>query len=98
MEKLNETALLDRELEEAQHDLRETLEHVNYKIIQVETRLQPEAIIRSNPVALPLLAGLLGFFAGSSRQFRWVAIGALMTAALAAAHRGSNNGSDRRNK
>jgi Flp pilus assembly protein TadB len=97
MEQLSETARVDRELEQAQRDLQETLEQVNQKIKQVETRLQPQAIMRANPVALPFLAGLLGFFAGSKRPFRWVAIG-LMMAAVAAAHRGSNNGSDRTNE
>jgi hypothetical protein len=99
MDQFSETARVDRELEQAQRDLRETLEQINHKIVQVETRLQPQAIIRSNPMTLPLLAGLLGFFAGSNnRRFRWVAIGALTTAALATTHRSSNNASDRRNK
>ena len=98
MEQLRETAQVDRELEQAQRDLRETLEQVNHKVEQVEARLQPKAIMRSHPVALPLLAGLFGFLAGSDRQprpFRWIAIGAMLGAALAAAHRDSNNGSNR---
>jgi hypothetical protein len=97
MERQSETDQLDRELEEAHRDLRETLEQVNHKVERVEARLHPQAIMRNNPVALPLLAGLLGFFAGSDRQprpLRWVVIGALVGAALAAAHRGSNNGSN----
>jgi len=97
MERLSETAQVDLELEQAQRDLRETLEQVNHKVEQVETRLQPMAIMRNNPVALPLLAGLLGFLAGSDRQprpLRWITIGAVLGAALAAAHRGSNNGSN----
>jgi hypothetical protein len=97
MEQLSETAQVDRELEQAQRDLRDTLEQVNHKVEQVEARLRPQAIMRSYPVALPLLAGLLGFFAGSDRQsrpLRWVAIGALLGAALAAAHRDSNNGNN----
>ncbi len=98
MEQLNETARVDRELEQAQRDLRDTLEQVNHRVEQVEARLRLQAIIRGNPVALPLLAGLLGFFAGSRhklRPFRWIALGALLGAGLAAAHRGSNNGSNR---
>jgi hypothetical protein len=97
MEQLSETAQIDQELEQAQRDLRETLEQVNHKVEQVEARLQPQAIMRNNPAALPLLAGLLGFLAGSDRQprpLRWIAIGAVLGAALAAAHRGSNNGSN----
>ena len=97
MEQLNEMAQVDRELEQARHDLRETLEQVNHKVEQVEARLQPQAIMRSNPVALPLLAGLLGFLAGSDHQprpLRWIAIGAVLGAALAAARRGSNNGTN----
>jgi hypothetical protein len=97
MEQLSETDRVDQELEEARHDLRDTLEQVHRKIEEVEARLRPQAILRSNPVALPLLAGLLGFFAGSDRHtrpLRWVAIGALLGAALAAAHRGGDDGSN----
>lgn len=97
MEQLSETARVDQELEQAQRDLRETLEQVNHKVEEVEARLQPQAIMRSNPVALPLLAGLIGFVAGSdrhSRPLRWIVIGAVVGAALAATHRGSNNGSN----
>ncbi|MBV8054917.1 MAG: hypothetical protein JO071_06720 [Deltaproteobacteria bacterium] len=97
MEQLSETALVDQELEQAHRDLRETLEQVNHKVEQVEAHLQPKAIIRRNPVGLPLLAGLLGFLAGRDRQsqtLRWIAIGAILGAALAVAHRGSNNGSN----
>src|SRR5262249_14353585 len=98
MEQLSETARVDRELEQAHRDLRETLEQVNHKVEQMEARLQPRAIMRSNPLALPLLGGLLGFLAGSERQprpLRWVAIGALLGVSLAAAHRGSNHGINR---
>jgi|SRR6516164_920291 hypothetical protein len=97
MERPSETAEADRELEQAQRDLRETLEQVNHGVEQLEARLRPQAIVRNNPIALPLLAGLLGFFAGSDRQqrsLRWVAIGALLGVALAAAHRGSDNRSN----
>jgi hypothetical protein len=97
MERLSETARLDRELEQAQRDLRDTLEQVNHKVERVEARLRPQALVRSNPLALPLLAGVLGFFAGSDRQsrpLRWVAMGALLGAALAVAHRGGRNGSN----
>ena len=97
MEQPNETAQVDRELEQARDDLRETLEQVNHKVEKIEARLRPQAIMRSNPFVLPLVAGLLGFFAGSDsklRPLRWVAAGALLGAALAAASRGSNNGSN----
>jgi hypothetical protein len=97
MEQLSETAEIDRELEQAERDLRETLEQVNHKVEEMEARLQPRAIMRNNPVVLPVVAGLLGFFAGSdhrARPLRWIAIGALLGVALAAAHRGSNHGSD----
>ena len=98
MEQLSETARLDKELEQAQRDLRDTLEQVNHKVERVEARLRPQALVRSNPLALPLLAGVLGFFTGSDRQLRplrWIAIGALLGAALSVAHRGGNNGSNR---
>jgi hypothetical protein len=98
MEHRSETAQVDQELEEARHDLREALEEVNHKVELVEARLRPQAIMRSNPFALPIVAGFLGFFVGSDRKprpLRWVAMGALLGAALAAAHQGGNNGSDR---
>jgi len=97
MERLSETARLDRELEQAQRDLRDTLEQVNHKVERVEARLRPQALVRSNPLVLPLLAGVLGFFAGSDRQprpLRWVAMGVLLGAALAVAHPGGKNGSN----
>jgi hypothetical protein len=97
MEVRSETARVDQELEAAQRDLRDTLEQFNRKVEQVEARFQPQSIIRSNPVALPLIAGVLGFFAGSdsqARPFPWISIGALLGVAFAAAHRGSKNGSN----
>jgi hypothetical protein len=97
MEQLNETAQVHRELEQARDDLRETLEQVNHKVEKVDNRLRPQAIIRRNPVALALLAGVIGFLAGSDRQprpLRWLVMGGLLGAALAAAHRGNDNGSN----
>ncbi|SRR6266851_8660137 len=94
MDALNETARIDSELEQAHRDLRDTLEQVNHKVEQVEARLNPQAIIRSNTIALSLLAALLGYLAGSDerpRPFQWLAIGGLLGAALAASH---NSGSD----
>jgi Flp pilus assembly protein TadB len=97
MEQLSETAQIDQELEQAERDLRETLEQVNHKVEEMEARLRPEAIIHNNPTVLPLLAGLLGFFAGSGRQtrpLRWIAVGALLGATLVAAHHSSDSGSN----
>ena len=97
MDQPNEAAQVHRELEQAHNDLRDTLEQVNHKVERVEARLQPAEIVRSNPVAVPLLAGLLGFLAGSDRQprpLRWIAFGAVLGAVLAATHR-SSDGSDR---
>jgi hypothetical protein len=97
MEQISETAQIDRELEQAERDLRETLEQVNHKVEEIEERLQPRAIMRNNPVVLPLAAGLLGFFVGNGRQarpLRWIVIGALIGAALAVVHKGSNDGSN----
>jgi phosphomevalonate kinase len=56
-EELSETARLDRELEQARSDLRQTLERVNHKVEAVEARLRPTAILSSNPAILPLVAG-----------------------------------------
>jgi hypothetical protein len=97
MAQLSETALVDRELDQARHDLRETLEQVNHKVEAIEARLRPEAILRRNRLALPLASGLIGFFAGSDRQprpFRWLVMGAVLGVILAATHRGNDNGSD----
>jgi hypothetical protein len=97
MEPQNETARVDRELEQARQDLRETLEQVNLKVEAVEARLRPQVILRSNPMALSLLAGVLGFFAGSDRKMRplrWMAIGVVLGAVLAVTHQNSDNGSN----
>ena len=93
MEQQSEAARVDQELQQARHDLRETLEQFNHKVEQVEARLRPRAIVRSNPVVLPLLAGALGFFLGRDhepRPLRWILIGALVGTALLAAGRGSD--------
>jgi Flp pilus assembly protein TadB len=99
MEQRSETAQIDQELEQAERDLRETLEQVNHKVEEIEAHLRPQAIMHNNPALLPLLAGVLGFFAGSGRQtrpLRWIAVGTLLGAALVAAHQGSDLGSNGR--
>jgi hypothetical protein len=70
MEQLNETSRIDQELGQAQRDLRDTLEQVNHRVEQVEARFRPQAIMRRNPVAIPLLASLLGYLAGRGHQLR----------------------------
>lgn len=95
MEALNETALVDRELQLARDDLRETLEQVNHKVEAVEARLRPSAILRHNPLPLALFAGVVGFLVGSGRglrPLRWLVIGG--GAVLAAANESDHNGSD----
>jgi hypothetical protein len=94
MEQQSQTARVDRELELAHEGLRETLEQVNQKIHRFEARLRPQAIVRRNPIALPLLAGLLGFLAGCDDEpgpLRWVIIGSMIGTALAATHGGTHN-------
>jgi len=89
MEQLNETAQVDRELEQARDDLRDTLEQVNHKVEEVGAHLRPQAILRRNSIALALMAAVMEFFAGSDRQprsLRWLAIGGLLGATLAATH------------
>ena len=96
MEALSETAL-DRELQQARDDLRETLEQVNHKVEAVEARLRPRAILRRYPLPLALLAGAVGFLAGSGRgmrALRWLVIGGLLGAVLAVADESNENGSD----
>lgn len=95
MEALSETALVDRELQQARDDLRETLQQVNHKVEAVEARLRPRAILRRNPVPLALLAAASGFFAGSDgtiRPLRWVVTGGLLGAILAAAKQSDEHG------
>lgn len=97
MEAQNETARADRELQQARDDLRETLQQVNHKVEAVEARLRPQAILRRNPLPLALIAGAVGFLAGNDRglrPLRWLAIGGLLGAVLAAANESNKNGSD----
>jgi hypothetical protein len=98
MEQLNETVQLDREIEHARDDLRDTLEQVHHKVEEVEASLRPMEILRRNSVTLTLLAGVIGLLAGSDRQsrlLRWVAIGGLLGASLAA-DKARDNGKRRR--
>jgi hypothetical protein len=100
MAQRSEAAQVDRELEEARSDLRETLEEVNHKVEKMEARLRPWGIVRRNPAALPLLAGVLGFLFGSERRprpLRSIAIFTALGAVLAAAHQDGSDGSNRTN-
>jgi hypothetical protein len=100
MEELSATSL-DRELEQARQDFRETLAQVNHKVEEVEARLRPQAILRRNPILLPLVSGLAGFFAGSDRRpqlLQWLVMGAVLGFVLACAPRGNDNGSDATNQ
>jgi hypothetical protein len=82
-----EAARIDRELEEARSDLRATLELVNHKVEAVEANLRPQAIIRRHTLAVSCVAILLGYVAGradESPPVEWIAIGALLGAAIGA--------------
>jgi hypothetical protein len=70
MEQLSETASVDRELAQARQDLRETLYRVSNKVEEVEFRLQPQPSSAGTLSRCPLVAGLVGFFAGSYRYSR----------------------------
>jgi hypothetical protein len=94
MDQVSEAARIDRELEEAQRDLRNTLEQVNHKVERAGGRLRPKAIIRSNTFALACIAAVLGYFAGSEDRpprLRWLAMGALLGSALAASGKHSGD-------
>src|SRR5690242_4628708 len=96
MEAQSQTALIDYELEDAQRDFRDTLNRVNRKVERVEARLRPLQIVRSNTLALSLLAGVLGYYAGLDehpRPLQWMVIGALAGAWIAASRLG-NSGTD----
>jgi hypothetical protein len=73
MDQVNEAARIDRELEEAQRDLRRTLEQVNTKVERAGGRLRPQALIRSNTFAcLPRSSSRL--FRGQRRSAAAIAM------------------------
>jgi hypothetical protein len=95
MDTLDQMARVDQELEQAQRDLRDTLEQVNHKVEQVEAKFNPLALIRNNPVSLSLLAAVLGYLAGSDgrpRPFHWITLGGLLGAAFAVSRNQDGNG------
>lgn len=62
---MEDIAKIENELEQARQDLHQTMTEVNQKVEDVGTRLQPESILKRNPVAAACAAGALGYLAGS---------------------------------
>lgn len=76
---------IDRELQEAWADLRNTLSKVNTKVERTEERLAPKLLISKHPIAISGVALALGFLIGmdQQRRFDWLASGMLLGAAIA---------------
>jgi uncharacterized membrane-anchored protein len=62
---MEDTTKIENDLEQARQDLHQTMAEVNQKVEEVGTRLQPESIVKRNPVAAACVAGALGYLAGS---------------------------------
>ena len=62
---MEEITKIENDLEQARQDLHQTMVEVNQKVEEVGTRLQPDSIVRRNPVAAACVAGALGLLAGS---------------------------------
>jgi ElaB/YqjD/DUF883 family membrane-anchored ribosome-binding protein len=79
------TENIDRELQQAWADLRNTLSKVNTKVERTEERLAPKLIVSKHPIAISGVALALGFLIGldQQRRFDWLAAGMLIGAAVA---------------
>jgi ElaB/YqjD/DUF883 family membrane-anchored ribosome-binding protein len=75
-----EISKIEAELDEAQHDLRDTLSEASAKAEHQEGALRPDRLIESYPIEASCLAGALGFIIGS--RARPSAVGPVMIAAL----------------
>jgi hypothetical protein len=71
---------IEKELNGARRDLRETISAVNAKVEHAEEELRPDRLVERYPVGASCLAGALGFFVGSNAKNRIV--GPLMILAL----------------
>jgi hypothetical protein len=68
------------ELDEARQDLRDTLSQINAKLERAEDNLRLDRLIEAHPVGAAVMAGVLGYFFGSSVKSR--ATGTAMIAGL----------------
>ena len=60
-----EISKIEAELDEAQHDLRDTLTEARAKAEHQEGVLRPDRLVESYPIEATCLAGALGFIIGS---------------------------------
>ena len=90
-----EISKIEAELDEAQHDLRDTLTAASAKAEHQEGVLRPDRLVESYPIEATCLACALGFIIGS-RLLHRSAVGPVMIVSLlgyAISRRFSNNGS-----
>lgn len=90
----NEISRIEAELDEAQHDLHDTLTEASAKVEQQEGALRPDRLVESHPIEAACLAGALGFIVGS--RLHRSAVGpaiALSLLGYAISRRFSNHGS-----
>jgi hypothetical protein len=74
---------IENELEQAKQDLHQTIAEVNLKVEEVGTRLQPEGLVKRNPMAAACVAAALGYVAGS-RGERLPILAAIIVGSLVA--------------
>jgi hypothetical protein len=89
-----EISKIEAELDEAQHDLRDTMTEASAKAEHQEGVLRPDRLVESYPIEATCLAGALGFIIGS--RLHPSAVGPAMIVSLlgyAISRRFSNNGS-----
>ena len=75
-----EISMVETELDDAQHALRDTLTEVSAKAEHQERALRPDRLIKSHPIGASCLAGALGFVIGSRAHPS--AVGPVLMAAL----------------
>jgi hypothetical protein len=71
---------IEKELNGARRDLRDTISAVNAKVEHAEEELRPDRLVERYPVGASCLAGALGFLVGSNAKNRLV--GPVMILAL----------------
>jgi hypothetical protein len=87
-----ELARIDRELDDARRDLRDTLERVNEKVELAEAEFRPVTIVRHHTFAVSCVAAALGFLAGGglrTLRIEWLGLGALLGSAIMASRKPS---------
>ena len=87
------------ELDEARHDLHDTLTEVNAKVERAGRDLRPVRLVESYPVAACCVAGALGFLLGANVKSRGtgpIVVAAMLGFALSIRSSREGSGSDGR--